>query len=110
MVDLAVESGNYNFINNEEALSIVDKETLIVVVDTHRYELVECAELIGKTDKLVVIDHHRKTEDFIENATLTYMESYASSTSELIAEILQYIGDKKILINLKQRFFLQGLL
>jgi c-di-AMP phosphodiesterase-like protein len=110
MVDLAVESGNYNFINNEEALSIVDKETLIVVVDTHRYELVECAELIGKTDKLVVIDHHRKTEDFIENATLTYMESYASSTSELIAEILQYIGDKKDIDKFETEVLLAGII
>lgn len=110
MVQMAVESGNYKFIKNEEALATVDKETLIIVVDTHRYSLVECPELIGKTDKLVVIDHHRKTEEFIENATLTYMEAYASSTSELITEILQYVGEKKDIDKFESEVLLAGII
>ncbi|MDD2484377.1 MAG: DHHA1 domain-containing protein, partial [Eubacteriales bacterium] len=69
--------------------------TLIIIVDTHRPALIESAELLSMTDKVVIIDHHRKSEDCIENATLTYMEAYASSTSELVTEILQYIGDGK---------------
>ncbi len=95
MYNLAEESGNYKFIDNEQALEQADKDTLVVVVDTHRPNMVECPELLTRTDKLVVIDHHRKTEEFIENATLTYMEAYASSTSELITEILQYSGGEK---------------
>lgn len=95
MVETAEASGNYRFINNEQALEIADKDVLLVVVDTHRPSMVECPELLTKTDKLVVIDHHRKTEEFIDNATLTFMEAYASSTSELITEILQYSGGEK---------------
>jgi len=95
MYNTAEASGNYKFINNEQAMEIADKETLVVVVDTHRPSMVECPELLTKTDKLVVIDHHRRTEEFIDNATLIYMEAYASSTSELITEILQYIGGEK---------------
>ncbi len=95
MYNTAEESGNYKFISNEQALEIADKDTLVVVVDTHRPNMVECPELLTKSDKLVVIDHHRKTEEFIDNATLTYMEAYASSTSELITEILQYSGGEK---------------
>jgi c-di-AMP phosphodiesterase-like protein len=95
MYHLAETSGNYKFISNEHALEIVDKETLVVVLDTHRPSMVECPELLTKTDKLVVIDHHRRTEEYIDNATLAYMEAYASSTSELVAEILQYSGGEK---------------
>lgn len=91
----AESSGNFNFINNDKALEIADKETLVVVVDTHRPSMVECSDLLTRTDKLVVIDHHRRTEEFIDNATLTYMEAYASSASELVTEILQYIGTEK---------------
>lgn len=95
MVQVAEASGNYKFINSGQALEIADKDTLVVVVDTHRPNMVECPELLTNADKLVVIDHHRKTEEFIDNAALTYMEAYASSTSELITEILQYSGGEK---------------
>jgi len=106
----AVESGNYKFIHNEQALELTDKETLVVVVDTHRPSMVECPELLTRTDKLVVIDHHRKTEEYIDNATLTYMEAYASSTSELITEILQYSGgDKKDIDKFEAEALLAGI-
>ena len=110
MYRIAVESGNYKFINNEEALAIADKDTLAIVVDTHRPSMVECAELLTQTDKLVVIDHHRKTEEFIDNATLTYMEAYASSTAELVTEILQYSsGDKKDIEKFEAEALLSGI-
>lgn len=105
----AVETGNYNFIKNEEALGLADKDTLLVIVDTHRTSLVECEELLGKTERMVIIDHHRKTEEFIENATLTYMEAYASSTSELITEILQYVGEKKEIDKFEAEVLLSGI-
>jgi c-di-AMP phosphodiesterase-like protein len=91
----ALESGQHRFITPEEAKAVVDKDTLVIIVDAHRPSLLEAPELLSMTDKIVVIDHHRKAEDSIDNATLTYMEAYASSTSELVAEILQYIGDGK---------------
>lgn len=106
----AKDTGNYRFITSEKALEIVDKDTLVIVLDTHRTSLVECPEILTITDKLVVIDHHRKTEEFIENATLTYMEAYASSTSELITEILQYIGDKKEIDKLEAEILLAGII
>lgn len=106
----AQETGLYNFMTNGEAMQSVDRDTLIVVVDTHRPGLVECPELLGFTDKIVLIDHHRKAEDSIENATLTYMESYASSTSELVTEILQYGAEgKKAIEKLEAEILLAGI-
>ncbi|HML35966.1 MAG TPA: DHH family phosphoesterase [Bacillota bacterium] len=110
MYQTASESGNYKFVTNEQALELADKDTLVVVVDTHRPSLVECPELLTRSDKLVVIDHHRRTEEFIENATLTYMEAYASSASELITEILQYSGgDKKDIDKFEAEALLAGI-
>ena len=106
----AKETGHYHFVSSEEAKNMVDKDTLLVVVDTHRPNLLDCPELLSMTDKIVVIDHHRKSEDSIENATLTYMEAYASSASELITEILQYIGDgKKMVEKLEAEALLAGI-
>ncbi|MDR1292909.1 MAG: DHH family phosphoesterase [Clostridiales Family XIII bacterium] len=86
----AVKSGTYHFVTDEEAVKLASSDTLLVIVDSHTPGMVECAKLISMTDRIVVIDHHRKMKDFIENATLTFMEPGASSTSELIAEIMQY--------------------
>ncbi|MDO4553164.1 MAG: DHH family phosphoesterase [Bacillota bacterium] len=91
----AVSTGQYRFVNSEEAKQLVDQGTLLVVVDVHRPALVECKELLHMTDKIVLLDHHRRAEDCIDHATLTYMESYASSTAELVVEIMQYVGDSK---------------
>lgn len=105
----AKETETYNFINSEKAISMMDKETLLVVLDTHRPSLVECRDLLELTEKIVVIDHHRKAEEWIENATLYYMEPYASSTSELVTEILQYSGDKKNVAKLEVEGLLAGI-
>jgi c-di-AMP phosphodiesterase-like protein len=78
------------FIAPEEALEIITDKTLVVVVDTHISGLVIEERLINRTDKVVVIDHHRRGEDFIKNPLLVYMEPYASSTSELVTELLEY--------------------
>ncbi len=102
-------SGEYQLIDSETAISITDKDTLVVVVDTHRPTLVECPELLDLTEKIVVIDHHRRAEDFIENATLNYMEPYASSASELVTEILQYSGDRKTVAKLEAEGLLAGI-
>jgi c-di-AMP phosphodiesterase-like protein len=91
----AKETEVYSFINSEKALALADKDTLVIVVDTHKPSITECPELFTVTDKVIVIDHHRKDEEFIKTPTLSYMEPYASSTSELVAEILQYSPDRK---------------
>lgn len=78
------------FIQPEDAQNIITNRSLIVVVDTHKPSLVADNSLLNKTEYKVVIDHHRRGEDFIDNATLVYMEPYASSTAELVTELLEY--------------------
>lgn len=105
----AKETEVYNFISNKKADSITDKETLVVLVDTHRPSYAENANLFTLTDKIVVIDHHRRAEDCIENATLSYIESYASSAAELVSEIIQYAAPKKTLVKLEAEALLAGM-
>ena len=78
------------FLNKTEALNEITEDTLLVVVDTHKNNYVEIPELLEETSKIVVIDHHRKSPEFIEKAILTFHEVYASSAAELVTEILQY--------------------
>jgi c-di-AMP phosphodiesterase-like protein len=106
----ADKSGEYSFIGVDGAMERIDKDSLLVVVDTHRPSLTEAPALLGKTEKSVVIDHHRKAEEYIENATLTYMEPSASSTSELVAEILQYMAEKKSVSRLEAEMLLGGII
>jgi len=105
----AKETEIYSFINNEKALALVDRDTVVIVVDTHRPCMTECPELLTATDKIVVIDHHRKAEDFIEHPTLAYMEPYASSASELVTEILQYSPEKKNVSKFEAEALLAGI-
>ncbi len=81
------------FITAEQALNIYSQNSLVVVVDVHRPGMVECPEILKFAKNIVLIDHHRRSEDFIENAVLVYHEPYASSTCEMITEIFQYIQD-----------------
>lgn len=82
------------FITDEQAINRVSRNTLLIIVDVHIKSFTEFPDIIDRVDKLVIIDHHRKSADFIDNATLYYLEPYASSTSELVTEIMQYISDK----------------
>ena len=80
-----------------EILSKVNDDTLVVVVDTHKMELIDAPTIMSKANRVVVIDHHRRsTDDVIENPVLTFHEVYASSASELVTEIIQYSEDKVI--------------
>ena len=81
-------------INKEVALENVDEDTLLVVVDTHKTNYVDAPELLDKVQNIVVIDHHRRSTDYIENATLMFQEVYASSAAELVTELLQYAEAK----------------
>jgi len=105
----AKEIGIYNLINNEKAKAITDAESLLVIVDTHRPSITECPDLFALAEKVVVIDHHRRAEEFIEAPILSYMESYASSASELVTEILQYSGDKKNVAKFEVEVLLGGI-
>lgn len=82
------------FVDSEEAKDMVDDSTMVIVVDTNRPQMTECPELLRMTKTIVVLDHHRRSSDNIENAMLSYIEPYASSACEMVAEILQYIVDE----------------
>ncbi|MCI8558437.1 MAG: DHH family phosphoesterase [Lachnospiraceae bacterium] len=81
------------FLRSDEALELIDRNTVLVVVDTNRPNYTECSELLGRTPTIVVLDHHRQTNEQIENAVLSYIEPYASSACEMVAEILQYFDE-----------------
>lgn len=82
------------FLDRYDALEKINRKTLLIVVDTHKPSFTECPEALKYTDQIVVIDHHRRGAEFIQDAVLTYQETYASSTCELVTEILQYVEDK----------------
>ncbi|SIS92209.1 DHH family phosphoesterase [Salimicrobium salexigens] len=98
------------FISPDEALETVTNETLIVVVDTHKPKMVAEEKLLNKTEHVVVIDHHRRAEDFIADPTLVYMEPYASSTAELVTELLEYQPKKLKLSMLEATSLLAGII
>lgn len=81
------------FLTSEQALEILDDETVVIVVDVNRASYTECPELIEKSKATVILDHHRQSSDSIDNAVLSYIEPYASSACEMVSEILQYISD-----------------
>ncbi|WP_100332674.1 DHH family phosphoesterase [Bacillus xiapuensis] len=97
-------------ISPEEALDIATEDTLLVVVDTHKPSLVIEEKLLNKAEKVVVIDHHRRGEEFIKNPLLVYMEPYASSTAELITELLEYQPKTKKINMLEATALLAGII
>lgn len=95
LIDALVKAGQEDdFIDPKAALSIVSKTTLCIVVDTYQLSLVESREILEKCGQVAVIDHHRKGVGFIENPVLVCHEPYASSASELVTELLQYVGER----------------
>lgn len=101
MVDTFLDNSGYEedmIINNARALEMVGSNAVLVVVDVNKPSITECPELLKRCKSVVVLDHHRQGSEVIENATLSYIEAYASSACEMVSEILQYIGD-----NLKLR-------
>ncbi|PQL20253.1 RNA-binding protein [Veillonella denticariosi JCM 15641] len=81
-----------HIITAEAARNWVEPNTLVIVCDTHRTEMVAVPEALDISERRIVIDHHRRAADFIENPLLTYLEPAASSTSELVTELVQYVG------------------
>ena len=101
---------NNVIIDKNTALANVTSNTLLVVVDTHKRSYVEVPELLEKTEKIVVIDHHRKSEDFIDNAILTFHEAYASSAAELVTEIVEYASKEVILEQIEAESLYAGIM
>ena len=81
-------------IKKNDALNTISDESILVILDTHKKTYVEVPEILDKTNKIVIIDHHRKSPDFIYNVILAFHEVYASSAAELVTEILQYVESK----------------
>ncbi len=86
--------GEDMIISNEEAIAKIGPDTLVIVVDVNRPSMTECEELLAMAKSVVVLDHHRQTNEVIANATLSYIEPYASSACEMVAEMLQYVDEK----------------
>ncbi|MNQ81390.1 Bifunctional oligoribonuclease and PAP phosphatase NrnA [compost metagenome] len=97
------------FITPEQGLAITTQRSLAVVVDTHKASMVAEPKLLQLTSRVVVVDHHRRSEEFIHDATLVYMEPYASSTCELVTELLQYINEKLNMEVLEATLLLAGI-
>ncbi len=93
----------------QEAEEKATYSSLVVVVDNHRRNSTEAPNLLDITDKIVLIDHHRRGVDYINNPVLTYLEPYASSASELVTEILQYIDEKLVLDKVVAEALLAGI-
>ena len=99
-----------SFVNSQEALERIEPDTLLVVVDTNKQSLTECEDLLKYTNKIVIIDHHRRGTEYIKDTILTYLETYASSTSEMVTEIIQYLNFDDKLDELEAQALYTGIL
>ncbi len=112
-VDAFINDEEYEsemFVTNGEAIQLSDQSSVLVVVDTNKPSITECPELLSRCGTIVVLDHHRQGNETIENATLSYIEPYASSACEMIAEILQYILDGKKIKNIEADSIYAGIM
>ena len=85
--------GEHMFISTREAKERINSSTVVVVVDTNKPNYTECEDLLRRTNAIVVLDHHRQGREVIQNAVLSYIEPYASSACEMVAEVVQYFDD-----------------
>ena len=104
------EEYNGIVIDSNTALGILDDDTLLVVVDTNKKNYVESPELLSSAKKIMVVDHHRRSPDYIENATLTFHEVYASSASELVTELVEYAQKEVNLTSLEAEALYSGIM
>ncbi len=108
--DKVADTELYNIIKSEKALRMVTDLSLLIVVDTNRPKLIECPELADACKTRVVIDHHRLTADSYHNSAVAYVESYASSASELMAELMQHFSQKRFISKLEAEAMLAGIM
>ncbi|AGZ25686.1 MULTISPECIES: DHH family phosphoesterase [Staphylococcus] len=98
------------FITSDDAWDMMTSKTTVVVVDTHKPEMVLDENVLNKANRKVVIDHHRRGESFISNPLLVYMEPYASSTAELVTELLEYQPTEQRLTRLESTVMYAGII
>lgn len=111
MTEIEAKSESFDrFISPEEALTKMTAKSLLVIVDTHKPSMVIDNRLLNRTEKIVVIDHHRRGEEFIQSPTLVYMEPYASSTAELVTELLEYQPKTEKITMLEATALLSGII
>lgn len=110
LVDSIEKENNRSiFLSPEDALDIITDKTLLIIVDTHSDTFVESEEIYKRCDRVVVIDHHRMMVNHINNALVFYHEPYASSASEMVTEIVQYLSDN-VLTRLEAEALLAGIM
>ncbi|NMA58327.1 DHH family phosphoesterase [Clostridium cochlearium] len=111
LMDKIKEEQIYNnvFINSNKSIEKIDENSLLIIVDVHNKGHVQNIKVVEKSKKLVIIDHHRKSTDYIEETLLSYIEPYASSTSELVTELIQYMVEKPVLKTIEAEALLAGI-
>lgn len=106
------ESGDYTamFVDESEAVEEITKDTLVIVLDTHRNSMVPAPKVLERAEKVVVIDHHRRSTEFISPCSLVYHEPYASSTCEMVTELLEYMDTGTQVTKLEAQCLYTGIL
>ncbi|MBQ3498347.1 MAG: DHH family phosphoesterase [Clostridia bacterium] len=110
LIDLAELKYPDGFISSEEAVELISKDTLLVIVDTHRAEVLESAELYRRAKTVIVIDHHRKNVDFINDSIVFQHDPNASSAGEMVSELLQYMPAKPAITDCEANALLAGIM
>lgn len=110
LYELALNTGDYEIIKPEKALKLVTRKTVLIIVDTNRPGLVESDEIVKACRHRIIIDHHRLTDDSYHNSSVAYIESYASSASELMAELMQHIAQKRFINKFEAEMLLAGIM
>ncbi|MBQ6624151.1 MAG: DHH family phosphoesterase [Mogibacterium sp.] len=110
LFDQAVDTGDYEIIKAEKAMTLVTWKTVLIIVDTNRPNLVECDDLVKACRQRMIIDHHRIADDSYRNSSVAYIESYASSASELMAELMQHIAQKRFINKFEAEALLAGIM
>lgn len=105
------ETGEYDnlFISSEQAKKIMNPNTLVIIVDVHNRSYISCRDIVEQASKKIIIDHHRRSPDILQGTLLSYIEVYASSTSELVTELIQYISEKQKLSSIEAEGLLAGI-
>ena len=111
LIDALCQQTQYEgaFITEEQAIEMADAQSLCIVVDTCRPDLLEAPELLQTVQRVALIDHHRRAADFIEDSDITLHETYASSASELVSELLQYIVSPRDVLKIEAEGMLAGI-
>lgn len=106
---ISIDAYKNVFVSPEHAHRYINPDTLLVIVDTHRLSLTEMPELVDKIKNVVMIDHHRRGLEFLDTTILSYHETYASSASELITELIQYVKDGSRIDTITAESLLSGI-